>query len=239
MVYHAARWTIPAERDRKRTSVYDDKHDLSSKQNKADPLQRCWNSTILCLFYLTFFCFFYTTMVTFYTPLLASEHFHLQFTHVKVLFLNSSLFSLVLFLLLYIVAEYFDERKLIASLMFFQILAIAMLTYFAFCWENASYSEINGYFLLVYICVGMPYFQFALSCSLLSKITHPDNAAFYQGSSYATLHLSYVSGRLIAGFIFTRTPLLCLSLGLTLSWFVGVLWFSLEFYNFELLQFKR
>ena len=221
------------------TSVYDDKHDLLSKQNKADPLQRCWNSTILCLFYLTFFCFFYTTMVTFYTPLLASEHFHLQFTHVKVLFLNSSLFSLVLFLLLYIVAEYFDERKLIASLMFFQILAIAMLTYFAFCWENASYSEINGYFLLVYICVGMPYFQFALSCSLMSKITHPDNAAFYQGSSYATLHLSYVSGRLIAGFIFTRTPLLCLSLGLTLSWFVGVLWFSLEFYNFELLQFKR
>ena len=135
--------------------------------------------------YFFLFLLYASTMVTFYTPLLASEHFNLQFTDVKLLFLNSFLFPLSLFLLLYIVAEYFDERNLLASLKFSQIFATAILTYFAFRWENSSYSEINGYFLIVYICLGMPYFQFGLSCWLLLKITASGhNSAFYQGSSY-------------------------------------------------------
>ena len=230
---------LPKEFGEEKTSrgktkpVYDDKQDLSTKQNKADPTQGCCNSTVLCLFYLIFFSLFYTTLVTFYAPLLASEHFHFQFIHVKLLFLNSSLFSLALFLSLYVAAEYFDERKLLAFLMFFQILAIAILTYFAFCWENTAYSEINGYILFVFICIGMPYFQFGLGCSLLSKITHPDNAAFYQGSSYATLHLGIVVARLIAGFIFTKMSLLFLCLGISVSWFVGAFWFSIKFQNFD------
>lgn len=134
-------------------------------------------SEFCCLFYLIFWSMYSMTTTTFYTPVLALEHFHVQFIHVKLLFLTSSMFSFALFFSLYIATGYFDERKLQAFLMLMQISAIGLLTYFVSSWDNLSWNE--SYILIPYICLGMPVFSFTLICSLLSKITDPENAGFY------------------------------------------------------------
>lgn len=186
-----------------------------------------FDTRVSCLFYLIFTSLFFSATVTFYTPLLASEHFHDQFIHIKLLFLTSSMFAFAFILSLYIASEYFDERKLLAFLMFMQLVAIALLTYFAFYWRDHSVNE--SYILIVYICFGMPYFSFAFGCSLMSKITDPKDAAFYQGSCFATLHLAFVSSRTMSGLMFTKTLLPYYCLGLLLAWLIGSLWFCLEY----------
>ena len=203
--------------------------------NDQPPRFRC-NPRVYCLFYLTFLSLFYSSVVTFYTPLLALEHFHLKFIHVKLLFLTSSMFTIALFLLIYISAEYFDERKLLAFLMLLQISAIAILTYFAFRWESVSEKE--SYILIIYICLGSPYFAMSLCSSLMSRITHQEDAAFYQGSLHATTFLGVVVARITSGFIFTQTSLLLFCLGLVLCWGVGAFWFSLEYGKFVSIEIK-
>ena len=212
----------------------DNEKNVPTKQESDGAQRHGGSSTVFCLFYLIFLSLFYSATVTYYTPLLAVQHFQVKFIHVKLLFLTSSMFSLVLFLSLYISAEYFDERKLLILLILMQIPAIAILAYFAFYWEDLSGNE--TYILIVYVCLGTPYFSYSLGCSLLSKITDPNDAAFYQGSSFAIVHLGYIASRVISGFIFTQMYLLLFCLGLTLAWVVEALWFCLEYQNFELFQ---
>lgn len=185
-------------------------------------------STICLIFYLVFLSLFYSSIVTVYVPLLAQEHFHLQFIHVKLLFLVSSLFSMVLFLVFYIAAKYYDEAQLIICSIVMQVSAITLLTCIAFSWDS-SLGVYGGYVLLLYICLGMQFFSFSFCCPLLSKITHPKDAAFYQSSSISALHLGYLVGRLISTFIFTKTSLLYFCFVQFVSWTLGTVWFALEY----------
>ena len=217
-----AMW-LPKTFGKKKTSIdYDPDHDenddnddddvyynddIISTQNLTNPQTYASRSTVLLIFYQVFLGLFYSTTVTFYVPPLAQELLHLQLTEVKLLFLVSSLFSMVLFLLYYLGANYFHETQLLACSMVMQIMAISILTYFGFNWDNVT-GVYNGYILMAYICLGVPYYSFALGCSLLSKVTDPKDAAFYQGSSFAALHSGFVVSRIVSSFIFTKTSVL-------------------------------
>lgn len=193
-------------------------------------------STILCLFYVIFLSLFFSSTVAFCTPLLAQEHFHLPFIHVKLLFLTSSMFSFALILLLFIAAEHFEERKILVFLMSLQLIPISILAYFASCWSNISPDE--SYLLIFYMCFGMQYFSYAFGSSIVSQITDSKDAVFYQGSCYATLHLAYVTSRIISGFIFSQSALLYFCVGLAVFWGLGAVWFFIEYPNLAGLEFK-
>lgn len=199
-------------------------HDLSKQQKCGS------RSAIFLLFYLVFLSLFYSNSVAIYVPLLAQDHFHFQFIHVKMLFLVCSLFSMVLFLVFYIAAKYFHETQLLICSILMQVTAISLLTFIAFSWDNAL-DVYWGFTLIPYICLGMPYFSFSLCCSLLSKITHPKDAAFYQSSSFAALHLGFLLGRLISSNIFAKTSLLCFCFAQFLCWIIGAVWFAFNYAN--------
>ena len=196
--------------------------DLYLRPSKLPP-----KHTIFCVFYVIFLGQFFPTIVTFYTPLLAQERFHLQFLDVKLLFLASSILSLVLFLTLYLATGCFNELKQACLAFVMQIIAISLLLYFAVYWGEVYWYD--SYLLIPYIGFGLQNFIFAIGCSLLARITDPTMAGFYQGSSFSVDHLGFVFGRIVSGFIFTRTSLLLYCVGLSLLWLTGTIWFSLEY----------
>jgi hypothetical protein len=104
-----------------------------------------------------------------YVPVLALNHFHLELIYVKLLFLNCTLFTVLVFILFSLASDYFDERKLFLLALSMQIAAILVLTSIGFSWDHITSAE--NYILLLYICIGMPNFAFPFSNSILSKIT--------------------------------------------------------------------
>ncbi|XP_028410690.1 uncharacterized protein LOC114533378 [Dendronephthya gigantea] len=209
--------------------VADDNDDDVLETQDSNEEQRYGSySQIFLIFYLVILSLFYSNTTTIYVPLLAQDHFHLQLVHVKMLFLVCSLFSMVLFILFYIAAKYYHETQLLICSMLIQLTALTLLSFIAFSWDIA-FGVYGGYILFPYICLGMPFFSFSLGCSLLSKITHQKDAAFYQSSSVAALQLGYLLGRLTASNIFAKTSLLWFCLAQFLSWTLGAVWFALEY----------
>ena len=204
--------------------------DIISTENLTDPPSYASRSTVLLIFYQVFLSLFYSTTVTFYVPLLAQELLHLQLVEVRLLFLVGSVFSMVFFLLLYLGASYFHETQLLACSMLMQVVAIFIFTYFGFSWDNVR-GVYDSYILLAYICLGVQFFAFSLGCSLLSKVTDPNDAAFYQGSSFAALHSGFVVSRIVSSFIFTKTSILWFCLALILMWTLGAVWLIVEYRN--------
>jgi hypothetical protein len=80
--------------------------------------------------------------------------------------------------------------------------------------------------MLLYICLGMPYFAFLLRNSILSKITDPRNATFIQDLSFETLHSAIVINRVAISFVFTKMSLLCYCLGMFILWLAGIIWYG-------------
>ena len=212
-------------------AVTDDEQQQRSEDGSK--LSADLNSRVLCLFYLIFWNMVFSSAATFYTPLIASEILHLQLLHVKFYFLNSSLATLILFISVYIGVSlgYLNEKRVFIASMALQIVAISLLITFAFTWDNISY--IHWYLLFFYVTLGMPYFAFSSGCSLLSKITDPRNSAFFQGTSFAILHLSIVASRILGGFVFTKIGLQCFSIGLAFFWLIGVIWFGILYTSFK------
>jgi hypothetical protein len=108
-------------------------------------------------------------------PVLALNHFHLELIYVKLLFLNCTLFTLLVFILFLLASDYFDERKIFLLALSMQIAAILVLTSIGLTWNHITSAQ--NYILLLYICLGMPYFAFPFSNSILSKITDARNAS--------------------------------------------------------------
>ena len=240
-----AMW-FPSEFGTKKTTIDDDpdhdenndnddddvyyNDDIISTENLTDPPSYASRSTVLLIFYQVFLSLFYSTTVTFYVPLLAQELLHLQLVEVRLLFLVGSVFSMVSFLLLYLGASYFHETQLLACSMLMQVVAIFIFTFFGFSWDNAR-GVYDSYILLAYICLGVQFFGFCLCCSLLSKVTDPNDAAFYQGSSFAALHSGFVVSRIVSSFIFTKTSVLWFCLALVIMWTLGAVWLMIEYRN--------
>ena len=183
---------------------------------------------VFLLLFLIFSSEVFTSTATFYTPILALDHFHLQLVHIKLLFLNCTIFTILMFICLYIASHYVDERKLCVVCLWLQAVSIIFFTVLAFSWDRIT--DIQYYFLLLYVCFGMPYFLYPFGNSLLSKITNPQNATFIQGVSYATSHSAIMICRVSISFVYTKISLVCYCAGLIILWLVGVIWFG-QLYN--------
>ena len=203
---------------------HDDDHDDESKAKIE------WNSRIFCLLYLTFASEFFSSTATFYVPVLALNHFHLELIYVKLLFLNCTLFTLLVFILFSLASDYFDERKLFLLALSLQIAAISVLTSIGFSWNNITSAQ--NYMLLLYICLGMPYFAFPFSNSILSKITDARNASFYQGMSYAALQSGILISRVAVSFVNTKESLIIYCFVLMFLWLLGLIWFAVHYKQF-------
>ena len=164
------------------------------------------NSRVVCLLFLTFASEFFCSTSTFYVPIVALHHFHLHLIHVKLLFLNRAAFTLLVFILFSLASDYINERKLFLVALAMQNAAILVLTSIGFAWDHVTNTQ--NYILLLYICLGMPYFAYPFSNSILSKITDPRNASFYQGSSNAAMHLGVVGSRLVMSFVTGKESLI-------------------------------
>ncbi|XP_028413270.1 uncharacterized protein LOC114536115 [Dendronephthya gigantea] len=224
-----------SESEKRAESAKDRLIKTSSRRTLADNDQEGlpkieWNSQILCLLFLVFSNESLSSTATFYVPVLALNHFHLKLIHVKLLFLNCTAFTLLVFILFSIASKRLEERKLFVVALAMQLTALALLTSLGFAWEHISYFQ--NYILLLYICFGMPYFAFPFSNAILSKITNPQNASFYQGVSFAAMHLGIVSSRVVISFIQTQEVLLIYCLALICLWLVGSVWFSIHFKQF-------
>jgi len=97
----------------------------------------------------------------------------------------------------------------------------------AFSWDQVT--DVQWYFLLLYICFGMPYFAFPLGNSILSKITNPRNATFIQGLSYGCIHAAIIVSRVVVSFVFTKANLLCYSFALFSLWLAGIIWYGTKY----------
>ena len=140
--------------------------------------------------------------IYFLVPVLASDHFHLQLIHTKLLFLNCTLFTLLVLICTCHALRYIEERKLFVIALLMQIIALSFLTSLACSWNQAT--DAQWYILLLYICLGMPYFAFPLGNSILSKIIDPRNATFIQGISFASVQSAIVISRVVISFVFTK-----------------------------------
>ena len=182
---------------------------------------------VSCLLFLVFCSEVFSSTPTFYVPLLALDHFHLELVHTKLLFFNCTLFTLMAFLCLYIASDYIEERKLIVAALLMQAIALMFLTYMGFSWDRITND--HHYVLLLYICFGMPYLIYPLASSLLSKFTDPRNATFVQGVSYAMLHIAITVNRVLVSFVFGKTRLLLYCLGSFILWSASLIWYGLVY----------
>ena len=183
-----------------------------------------WDSRVFCLLFVVFSSEYFSSTSTFYVPILGLDHFHLQPLHIKLLFLNCTIFTLLVFTILYLASEYIDERKILLIAMFVQVAAISFLIALAFIWDKEM--ERQYYLLQVYICLGMPYFTYPFANSMLSKITDRRNASFIQGLSYAAMHCAIVISRVIVSFVFSKTSLIVYSFIMIFFWFIAFTWYA-------------
>ena len=190
-----------------------------------------WSPQIVCLLFLTFTNEVFSSTATFYVPILAIDHYHLELIHVKLYFLNCTLFTLLVFVLFSLASGRIDERKLFLIALGMQFAAVSLLTLIGFMLDHIVQAQ--NYVLLLYICLGMPYFAFPFSNSILSKITDPRNATFYQGSSFASMHCGIVASRVALGFVDTKESLIIYCFALVFLWTAGFLWFGNHYKQFS------
>ena len=198
---------------------------LAEYCSKVKSINVIRDSRIVFLLFLLLCSESLSSTATFYVPLLALDHFLLQLIHTKLLFLNCTMFTILVFICLYIASECWEERKIFAVSFILQIIAISFLTFLAFSWDQVT--TIQYYILLLYICFGMPYFLYPFGNSLLSKITDPRNATLVQGVSYATIHSAIVISRVLISFVFTKISLICYCAGMFITWLAVVIWYGM------------
>ncbi|CAB4013312.1 Hypothetical predicted protein, partial [Paramuricea clavata] len=217
---------VSAYEDEERSSEYkqDGDQSLSEDHSSEKKPRIMWDSRIFCLFFLMFTNMGFSSTATFYAPILALDHLHLQLIHTKLIFLNCTIFTLLVFTCFHVASGYVEERKLFATVLLMQLSSISFLTYLAFSWNQVT--DIQYYILLLYICLGMPYFAYPFGNSILSRITDPQFATFIQGLSLAILHVAFITGRVVVSFVFTQTSLTYFCFGLIILWLVGIIWYG-------------
>ena len=212
--------------------------DTDSDQSNGDETSETEDNTnyilssVCCIYYLVLLHMIVFNVVSFYTPLLAVHHLGLQLTHVKLIYLNSSLVVLILYIALYLFLGNIAEKKCLFVAIVSVIVPISITFYFAIMWNNAI--TVNGAYLLLIsmVVVSIQFMNFTLACSLLSKITPTKSAAFYQSLGFATINLAIIIARPLAGATFDKIPMMYNCLGLAIAWAFGVIWIAVEYKNF-------
>jgi predicted MFS family arabinose efflux permease len=208
--------------------------DSETHESKSEgTITGCPHSVVLCLYFLIFLMMILYTISSTYIPLLAKYHIGLGLSHVKLLYLNCSLFALVFFLATYLLVERISEKNFIVFGALSSILQILPIFYFALFWDN-DMSVNAAYLLLVSLLfIGAQFVNFALISSLLSKLTPAEGASCYQSLTFTVAHTSIMLGRILAGATFHRMPMMYTCLCLTICWLFGLIWLGIEYKNLE------
>ena len=168
--------------------------------------------------------FTFSETAIFYSPILILEHFHLSLVHAKLFFVNSTVFTLLLFIVLNQASQYIEDRKLLVGVKVMEICAILLLMSLAISLDHVTSAQF--YVMLVYICLASPFFAYALAISILSKITDPRNATLIQAVSYGMQHVGYLTGRIAIGFVFTKLSLVIYCFVLIILWLFSAIWYA-------------
>ena len=226
-------WIATGVRNMELNSISSEDETDKTSQSECNQEQRLtekkpsiilWDSRVFCLLFLVFCSEALSSTSTFLVPVLASDHFHLQLIHTKLLFLNCTLFTLLVLICTYHALRYIEERKLFVIALLMQIIALSFLTSLAFSWNQVT--DVQWCIMLLYICLGMPYFAFPLGNSILSKIIDPRNATFIQGLSFGSVQSAIVISRVVISFVFTKMSLLCYCFGMFILWSAGIIWYG-------------
>ena len=190
-------------------------------------------SIVYSLFFFSFVLVIFYTVVSFYVPLLAAHNLGLGLLHVKLIYINSTLFVFILYVSTPLILRIISEKNLLFFGMVSLMVTTLVLLYFAVFW-NTTLSVNTAYLLLLamFILQGNAV-NFTLMGSLLTKLTPVSSASFYQGINYTVLHFGLLAGRLIAGATFAKFPMMYTCLGLTICWLISIVWFSIENKNFS------
>lgn len=190
-------------------------------------------STVIFLYYHLLIAAFLYGLISFYVPLLVKYQVGLDLGHVKFTYIVGSLFSLIMFITVYLWIVNISERKVIAIGAVLSLVPISVTFYFALFWDN-NFSVNTGYLLLLAVLVSEGQIvNFSLFCSLLSKLTPVENSSFYQSLSITIVHLSFIFSRLIGGATFDKMPLTYISVFLIVNWLCGIIWLSIEYKNLQ------
>ena len=175
-------------------------NDLSTAATGVFRDPRVWllNSLVFC-------SELYSRSSTSYVAVSIFDRVYLQLIRTEFLFLNCTIITSLVFICLYFVSEYVDERKLVGCSIPLQIYVFILLTCFTF--SPFETTDTWYYISFSYICCSMPYFLYPFVNSLLSKIANPRNATSVQGLSYASLHFAILMSRVVIIFVLTKTYL--------------------------------
>ena len=212
-----------------RTIVNMDSDDEINVPKSGRTTTGCPNSNVFCLYYLIFLKAFLFNIISIYVPLLSKYRLGLGLREVKLIYLNSSLFSFVLFLVVYLWVEKNSERNFVIVTYISFIVPILAIFYFAVSWETSM--SVNTVYILVIsmLILSIAFVNFSLICSLLSKLTPVEDASFYQSLSFIMAHIGIILSRLIGGATFDRIPMMYTGICLTISWLFGIVWFGIEY----------
>ncbi|CAB3987238.1 MFS transporter ceroid lipofuscinosis neuronal [Paramuricea clavata] len=211
--------------------------DPDSDKNSGDEIIEeessisCTPSTVGCLYYLAFLTVVCYSVISFYTPLLAVYHLGLKLIHVKLIYVNSSLAVFILYIATYLILHKISEKKCFFVAFVSAIVPISITFYFALMWNNAITANAAYLLLISMIIMSVKFMNFALACSLLSKITPSNRAAFYQSLIFTSNNIGMIVARVIAGATFDKIPMICSCLGLVTVWVFGVIWMAFEYKN--------
>ncbi|CAB4042123.1 Hypothetical predicted protein [Paramuricea clavata] len=92
-------FNISAYEDEKRSSEYDQDggQRLSEDYSSEKKPRIMWDSRMFCLLFLIFTNMGFSSTSTFYAPILALDYLHLKLIHTKLIFLNCTIFTLLVF----------------------------------------------------------------------------------------------------------------------------------------------
>ena len=189
---------------------------------------------VLCLYYQVFLSFFVYTAISFYVPLLMKFHLGLGLKFVKLIYLNSTLFTSILFFSTHFILQYISEQLLLFLSVFSQLMPLLITFYFGLFWNNAT--SVNESYLLLcsMLILGSIFINTPLVSSLLSRITPAKKASFYQSLTYTAMHLGFCSSRLVAGATFAKMPMTFASAAMAFCWLFGLTWLGYEYRNYRL-----
>ena len=215
--------------ENQRSIVNMDSEDEINVSKSVGTITGCPNSNVFCLYYLIFLSLFLFNVISFYVPLLSKYHLGLGLREVKLIYVNSTFFSFVLFLVVYIWVEKVSERNFLLIGAVSWIVPILAISYFAVFWETSM--SVNAVYILLVsmVIVECAFVMFALSSTLVSKLTPVEDASFYQSLSFTIAHLAIIFSRLIAGATFERMPMMYTCICLAMTWLFGIIWFGIEY----------
>lgn len=207
-----------------------DKLDTSRSVANSNTLS-CPHPIVFSLYFYVFLFVFVSQTVFFYAPLLAVHQFGLRLFHVKLLYINCTLFVLAFFMSTYLFLERITHKNFLGCGIISLGVPISIIFLFAHLWNKMS---VNFSYLLLFtmLIVNANAVNLSLIGSLLSKLTPLDHVSFYQSLTFTILHIAEIISRVAAGATFSKTTMMYTCLGITIGWLIAIIWFGIEYKNF-------